>query len=71
MKEEQLFDPMVTYLKKEGYSILEQHRGHEHGTDIIDDFGRSGGGLTFVSILSVFVLAILIYFYMKKRQRFN
>ena len=41
------------------------------GPDIIDNFGRSGGGLTFVSILSVFVLAILIYFYMKKRQRFN
>ena len=41
------------------------------GPAIIDDFGRSGGGLTFVSILSVFVLAILIYFYMKKRQRFN
>ena len=41
MKEEQLFDPMVAYLKKEGYSILEQHRGHEHGTDIIaakDDY---------------------------------
>ena len=35
MKEEQLFDPMITYLEKEGYSILEQHRGHEHGTDII------------------------------------
>ena len=41
------------------------------GPDIIDNFGRSGGGLTFVSILSVFVLAILIYFYMKKRQHFN
>ena len=41
MKEEQLFDPMVAYLKKEGYSILEQHRGHEHGTDIVaakDDY---------------------------------
>ena len=35
MKEEQIFDPMIAYLKKEGYSILEQHRGHEHGTDII------------------------------------
>ena len=35
MKEEQLFDPMVAYLKKVGYSILEQHRGHEHGTDIV------------------------------------
>ena len=41
------------------------------GPDIIDNFGRSGGGLTFVSILSVFVLAILIYFYSKKRQHFN
>ena len=35
MKEGQLFDPMVAYLKKVGYSILEQHRGHEHGTDIV------------------------------------
>ena len=35
MKEEQLFDPMIAYLEKEGYSILEQHRGHEHGTDIV------------------------------------
>ena len=41
MKEEQLFDPMIAYLKEEGYSILEQHRGQEHGTDIIatkDDY---------------------------------
>ena len=35
MKEEQLFDPMIAYLEKEGYSILEQHRGLEHGTDIV------------------------------------
>ena len=41
MKEEQLFDPMIAYLKEEGYNILEEHRGHEHGTDIIatkDDY---------------------------------
>ena len=41
MKEEQLFDPMIAYLKEEGYSILEQHRGYEHGTDIVatkDDY---------------------------------
>ena len=41
MKEEQLFDPMIAYLKKEGYNILEQHRGHEHGTDVVaakDDY---------------------------------
>ncbi len=35
MKEEQLFDPMIAYLKKEGYSIREQHRGNERGTDIV------------------------------------
>ena len=35
MTEEQIFDPMIAYLEKEGYSILEQHRGHEHGTDIV------------------------------------
>ena len=41
MKEEQLFDPMIAYLKEDGYSILEQHRGYEHGTDIVatkDDY---------------------------------
>lgn len=26
---------MITCLKTTGYSILEQHQGHEHGTDII------------------------------------
>ena len=35
MKEEQLFDPMIAYLKEDGYSILEQHRVYEHGTDIV------------------------------------
>ena len=35
MKEEELFDPMLAYLETEGYSILEQQRGHEHGTDIV------------------------------------
>jgi len=35
MKEELLFDPMVNYLEKNGYQIIEQHRGHEKGTDII------------------------------------
>ena len=41
MKEDELFDPMIAYLKKEGYSIPEQHRGHERGTDIVatkDDY---------------------------------
>jgi len=35
MKEEKLFDPMINYLKMHGYRILEEHRAHEHGTDII------------------------------------
>lgn len=26
---------MIDYLEKNGYQILEQHRGHEKGTDII------------------------------------
>lgn len=41
MKEEQLFDPMISYLKNEGYEILEQHRGHEHGVDIIAEKNNS------------------------------
>ena len=41
------------------------------GPDIIDNFGRSGGGLTFLLALSIFVLAILVYFYSKKRQHFH
>ncbi len=30
-----LFDPMIEYLQNQGYKILEQHRGHDKGTDII------------------------------------
>ena len=41
------------------------------GPDIIDNFGRSGGGLTWVLAFSIFVLAILVYFYSKKRQHFH
>ena len=41
------------------------------GPDIIDNFGRSGGGLTWVMAFSIFVLAILVYFYSKKRQNFH
>ena len=41
------------------------------GPDIIDNFGRSGGGLTWVLAFSIFVLAILVYFYSKKRQNFH
>jgi len=41
------------------------------GPDIIDNFGRSGGGLTFLLGLSIFVLAVLVYFYSKKRQHFH
>ncbi len=35
MKEIQMFEPMIEYLESQGYEILEQHRGHEHGTDVI------------------------------------
>ena len=38
------------------------------GPDIIDNFGRSGGGLTWVLAFSIFVLAILVYFYRRKRR---
>ena len=41
------------------------------GPDIIDNFGRSGGGLTWVLAFSIFVLAILVYFYSKKRQHYH
>ena len=41
------------------------------GPDIIDNFGRSGGGLTWVLAFSIFILAILVYFYSKKRQHFH
>ena len=41
------------------------------GPDIIDNFGRSGGGLTWVLAFSIFVFAILVYFYSKKRQNFH
>ena len=33
--------------------------------------GGEGGGLTFLLGLSIFVLAILVYFYSKKRQHFH
>jgi Holliday junction resolvase len=35
MKEEEMFDPMIEYLKKNGYEIIEQHRGREKGPDIV------------------------------------
>jgi hypothetical protein len=35
MKEIQMFEPMIEYLESQGYGILEQHKGHEHGTDIV------------------------------------
>ena len=41
MKEELLFDPMIDYLKKTGYTILEQHRGHEKGTDVVAQKGEN------------------------------
>ena len=37
MREENLFDPLVAYLESGGYRILEQHRGHERGVDIVAD----------------------------------
>ena len=35
MKEIQMFEPMVNHLESQGYEILEQHKGHEHGTDMV------------------------------------
>jgi HJR/Mrr/RecB family endonuclease len=35
MKEIQMFEPMVNHLESQGYEILEQHKGHEHGTDLV------------------------------------
>ena len=35
MKEIQMFEPMVEYLESRDYEILEQHRGHEKGTDMV------------------------------------
>ena len=41
------------------------------GSPIELDSGGEGGGLTFLLGLSIFVLAILVYFYSKKRQNFH
>ena len=41
------------------------------GSPIELDSGGEGGGLTFLLGLSIFVLAILVYFYSKKRQHFH
>jgi len=30
-----MFDPMIEWLESHGYEILEEHRGHEKGTDIV------------------------------------
>ena len=30
-----MFDPMVEYLKKNGYEVMEQHRGREKGPDLV------------------------------------
>ena len=30
-----MFEPMIEWLDSQGYEILEQHRGHERGTDIV------------------------------------
>lgn len=35
MREEELFDILIEYLRNQGYDILEQHRGHERGIDIL------------------------------------
>jgi len=35
MKEIQMFEPMIAHLESQGYQILEQHRGYEHGTDMV------------------------------------
>ena len=35
MKEEEMFNPMIEYLKKNGYEVIEQHRGRERGPDLV------------------------------------
>lgn len=35
MKEAELFDPMIDYLRSEGYDIVSVKRGREHGPDIL------------------------------------
>lgn len=32
-----MFEPMIKYLKDNGYKIIEQHRGRERGPDILAD----------------------------------
>lgn len=35
MKEEEMFDPMINHLKKNGYEIIEENRGRERGPDLV------------------------------------
>jgi Restriction endonuclease len=35
LREDDLFDPMIAHLHAQGYQIVEQHRGHERGVDIV------------------------------------
>lgn len=35
MREEEMFDPMIEYLEKNGYEVVEQHRRKERGPDLV------------------------------------
>jgi len=35
MREPEMFEPMINYLKKEGYAILQVNRGNRPGPDIL------------------------------------
>ncbi|KXA89626.1 hypothetical protein AKJ61_02505 [candidate division MSBL1 archaeon SCGC-AAA259B11] len=35
MKEEEMFDPIINHLEKNGYEIIEQNRGRERGPDLV------------------------------------
>lgn len=35
MREPEMFEPMIGYLKKQGYAILQVNRGRQQGPDII------------------------------------
>jgi hypothetical protein len=35
VREDDLFDPLLAFLEGHGYQVIEQHRGHERGVDIV------------------------------------
>lgn len=44
MREPEMFEPMIRYLRKQGYAILEVNRGKQQGPDILaEKAGRKIG----------------------------